>query len=116
MNILVSGATGFIGSALVLDLERLGHRVIRLSRSKPSAEDTIRWDPVSGVLDPSRLGGLDAVVHLAAESVGEGRWTPAKKRRIMDSRIDGTRLLAETIAGLPEPPGVGLCLGYQLLW
>src|SRR5215210_7176381 len=106
MYILVSGATGFIGSALVLDLERLGHRVIRLSRSKPSAEDTIRWDPVSGVLDPSRLGGLDAVVHLAAESVGEGRWTPAKKRRIMDSRREGTRLLAETIAGLPEPPGV----------
>jgi NAD dependent epimerase/dehydratase family enzyme len=75
MNVLVSGATGFIGSALVLELERLGHRVIRLSRSKPSAEDTIRWDPASGVLDPSRLGGLDAVAHLAAESVGEGRWT-----------------------------------------
>ena len=106
MNVLVSGATGFIGSALVLDLERLGHRVIRLSRSKPSAEDTIRWDPVSGVLDTSRLGGLDAVVHLAAESVGEGHWTSAKKRRIMDSRREGTRLLAETIAGLPEPPGV----------
>jgi len=106
MNVLVSGATGFIGSALVLDLERLGHRVIQLSRSKPSAEDTIRWDPLSGVLDPSRLGGLDAVVHLAAESVGEGRWTPAKKRRIMDSRREGTRLLAETIAALPKPPGV----------
>jgi uncharacterized protein len=106
MKVLVSGATGFIGSALVLELERLGHRVIRLSRSKPSAEDTIRWDPASGVLDPSRLGGLDAVAHLAAESVGDGRWTPAKKRRIMESRREGTRLLAETIAGLPEPPGV----------
>jgi len=106
MDVLVSGATGFIGSALVLELERLGHRVIRLSRSEPSAEDTIRWDPASGVLDPSRLGGLDAVVHLAAENVGDGRWTPAKKRRIMDSRREGTRLLAETIAGLPEPPGV----------
>jgi len=100
MNVLVSGATGFIGSALIPELEGLGHRVIRLSRSKPSAEDTIRWDPDSGVLDPSRLEGVDAVVHLAAESVGEGRWTPAKKRRIMDSRREGTRLLAETIAGL----------------
>src|SRR5215212_1416509 len=106
MNVLVSGATGFIGSALIPELEGLGHGVIRLSRSRPSAEDTIRWDPASGVLDPSRLRGLDAVVHLAAESVGEGRWTPAKKRRIMDSRREGTRLLAETIAGLSEPPGV----------
>jgi len=106
MKVLVSGATGFIGSALVMELERLGHRVIRLSRSKPSAEDTIRWDPISGVLDPSRLRGLDAVVHLAAESVGEGHWTPTKKRRIMDSRREGTRLLSETIAGLAEPPGV----------
>jgi NAD dependent epimerase/dehydratase family enzyme len=106
MNVLVSGATGFIGSALIPELEGLGHRVVRLSRSKPSAQDTIRWDPVSGVLDPSRLRGLDAVVHLAAENVGDGRWTPAKKRRIMDSRRKGTRLLAETIAGLPEPPGV----------
>lgn len=106
MNVLVSGATGFIGSALIPELEGLGHRVIRLSRSKPSAEDTIRWDPDSGDLDPSRLEEVDAVVHLAAESVGEGRWTPAKKRRIMDSRREGTRLLAETIAGLSEPPGV----------
>src|SRR5215212_7642579 len=106
MNVLVSGATGFIGSALTPELEGVGHRVIRLSRSEPSAEDTVRWDPDSGVLDPSRLGGVDAVVHLAAESVGEGHWTPAKKRRIMDSRREGTRLLAETIAGLPEPPGV----------
>src|ERR687896_1487383 len=103
MNVLVSGATGFIGSALVLDLERLGHRVIRLSRSKPSAEDTIRWDPASGALDPSRLEGIDAVVHLAGESIAEGRWTPEKKRRIMESRRRGTRLLAGTLANLPEP-------------
>jgi uncharacterized protein len=106
MNVLVSGATGNIGSALSSELERLGHRVIRLSRRKPSAGDTIRWDPASGVLDPSHLGALDAVVHLAGENVGDGRWTPAKKRRIMDSRRLGTRLLAETIASLPEPPGV----------
>jgi len=106
MNVLVSGATGFIGSTLVPELEGLGHQVIRLSRSEPSAQDTIRWDPDTGALDASRLEGLDAVVHLAAESVGEGHWTQAKKRRIMDSRRDGTRLLAETIAGLSEPPGV----------
>jgi uncharacterized protein len=106
MNVLVSGATGFIGSTLVPELEGLGHQVTRLSRSEPSSQDTIRWDPDAGALEASRLEGLDAVVHLAAESVGEGHWTQAKKRRIMDSRREGTRLLAETIAGLSEPPKV----------
>jgi NAD dependent epimerase/dehydratase family enzyme len=105
MNVLISGATGSIGSALIPELEAGGHRVVRLSRSR-SSEDTIRWDPASGTLDPSRLEGVDGVVHLAGENVGEGRWTPAKKRRIMDSRREGTRLLAEAIAGLPEPPEV----------
>ncbi len=105
MNVLISGATGSIGSALIPELEAGGHRVVRLSRSR-SSEHTIRWDPASGTLDPSRLEGVDAVVHLAGENVGEGRWTPTKKRRIMDSRREGTRLLAETIAGLPEPPEV----------
>ncbi len=106
MNVLISGATGLIGSALIPELEGGGHRVIRLSRSRSSAEDTIRWDPASGALDASRLGGIDAVVHLAGESIAEGRWTPQKKRRIMESRRQGTRLLAETLAGLSEPPEV----------
>ena len=106
MNVLISGATGLIGSALIPELEGGGHRVIRLSRSRSSAEDMIRWDPSSGVLDPSRLGGIDAVVHLAGESIAEGRWTPEKKRRIMESRREGTRLLAGTLAGLSEPPEV----------
>jgi uncharacterized protein (TIGR01777 family) len=106
MNVLISGATGLIGSALIPELEGGGHRVIRLSRSRSSAEDTIRWDPTSGALDPSRLGGIDAVVHLAGESIAEGRWTPEKKRRIMESRRVGTRLLAETLAGLSGPPEV----------
>jgi uncharacterized protein (TIGR01777 family) len=106
MDVLISGATGLIGSALIPELEGRGHRVIRLSRSKPSAEDTIRWDPASGALDPSRLEGIDAVVHLAGESIAEGRWTPEKKRRIMESRREGTRLLAGTLAGLSDPPQV----------
>ncbi len=106
MNVLISGATGLIGSALIPELEGGGHRVIRLSRSRSSAEDTIRWDSTSGALDPSRLGGIDAVVHLAGESIAEGRWTPEKKRRIMESRRMGTRLLAETLAGLSGPPEV----------
>ena len=109
MNVLVSGATGLIGTALTSELTDGGHRVLQLSRSQPSSEDTIRWDPDRGSLDASRLEGIDAVVHLAGEIIFSGptdRWTTEKKRRIMESRKKGTRLLAETIAGLPEPPKV----------
>ncbi len=105
MNVLISGATGLIGSALTAELKDGGHRVIPLSRSRTSG-DAIRWDPASGALDASRLEGIDAAVHLAGESIAEGRWTPEKKRRIMESRREGTRLLAETLAGLSGPPGV----------
>jgi uncharacterized protein len=105
MNVLISGATGLIGSALIPALETGGHWVIRLTRSPRSNED-VGWDPAAGEIDASHLEDLDAVVHLAGESIAEGRWTPQKKRRIMDSRTRGTRLLAETIADLFEPPKV----------
>src|ERR671916_1670384 len=105
MKVLISGATGLIGSALISELESGGHQTTRLTRSPASSGD-IGWDPSSGTIDASRLEGHDAVVHLAGESIGEGRWTPEKKRRILESRREGTRLLAETIAGLPEPPEV----------
>jgi uncharacterized protein len=104
MNVLISGATGMIGSALTRELERGGHRISRLTRS-PKGENDIRWDPDAGTIDGS-LEGHDAVVHLAGESIAEGRWTPSKKERIMQSRKKGTRLLAETIAALPTPPKV----------
>ncbi|MDQ4106594.1 MAG: TIGR01777 family oxidoreductase [Actinomycetota bacterium] len=106
MQVLVSGATGLLGSALTPELESRGHRMITLSRSKPDAEGVIRWDPSRGQLDASRLEGIDAVVHLAGESIAEGRWTPEKKRRILDSRRQGTRLLAESIAARSTPPRV----------
>ena len=105
MNVLISGATGMIGSALIPELEAGGHRITRLIRS-PEGDDDVRWDPATGEVDAPRLEGHDAAVHLAGESIGEGRWTPEKKKRIMESRKKGTRLLAETIANLPEPPGV----------
>ena len=104
MNVLISGATGMIGSALTRELERGGHRISRLTRS-PRGENDIRWDPDAGTID-GHLEGHDAVVHLAGESIAEGRWTPSKKERIMQSRKKGTRLLAETIAALPTPPKV----------
>jgi uncharacterized protein (TIGR01777 family) len=105
MRVLISGATGLIGEPLIPELERGGHRVIRLTRSPRSGED-IGWNPLAGEIDASRLEGTDAVVHLAGESIAEGRWTPQKKRRILESRQQGTRLLAEKVAGLPEPPEV----------
>ncbi len=105
MDVLVSGSTGLIGSALVPALEERGHRVRRLTRSGDSSENTVRWNPSADEIDAERLEGVDAVVHLAGENV-VGRWTDAKKARIRESRVRGTRLLAETLAGLPTPPGV----------
>jgi uncharacterized protein (TIGR01777 family) len=105
MKVLISGASGLIGSALIPELESGGHQITRLTRSPGSGSD-VGWNPEAGEIDASRLEGHDAVVHLAGESIGEGRWTPEKKRRIRESRTKGTRLLAETTAGLPEPPGV----------
>ena len=104
MNVLVSGGTGLIGSALIPELESGGHRVNRLTRKPRSGKD-IRWDPDAGKIEGD-LAGFDAVVHLGGESIAEGRWTSGKKRRILESRQKGTRLLAEKVAGLPEPPSV----------
>ncbi len=104
MNVLISGATGLIGSALVPELEAGGHTVTRLSRSSSGAK-TIRWDPSAGTIEGD-LEGTEAVVHLAGESIAQGRWTSEKKRRIVDSRVQGTRLLAESIAALSAPPKV----------
>ena len=104
MDVLMSGSTGLIGSALTPELEARGHRVKRLTRTARSEGD-IRWDPEGGVIEGD-LSGTDAVVHLAGESIAEGRWTKEKKRRILESRRKGTRLLAEKIAALSEPPSV----------
>ena len=105
MDVLVSGATGLLGSALVPVLRNEGHRVRRLTRSGDSSEDTVRWDPSAGTIDAAGLEGVNAVVHLAGENI-MGRWTDAKKARIRDSRVQGTGLLAETLAGLSTPPEV----------
>lgn len=104
MKILVTGASGLVGSALVPLLAGGGHEVARLGRSTPGPGD-IRWDPDAGVLDAAALEGFDGVIHLAGENIA-GRWNAARKRRIKDSRVRGTRLLAETLAGLERPPRV----------
>ena len=105
-NVLVSGAGGLIGSQLGPLLTGGGHRVAALSRSPGEGE--FGWDPVGGQIEGGALDGVDAVVHLAGETI-QGRWTDAKKRRIRDSRANGTRLLCEALAKRPAPPEALVC-------
>lgn len=106
LNILVTGASGLIGRALTAFLSTGGHKVIPLIRSSPKAGvGQAIWNPASGKIDLSHAGPIDAVVHLAGETVAQ-RWTPAAKARIRESRACGTRLLCEALAALPQPPRV----------
>jgi hypothetical protein len=106
LKILISGSSGLIGSNLVPFLTTAGHRVLRLVRRKPVNSEEVFWDPDLGILDVSGLNGIDAVIHLAGENIGEGRWSDEKKERIITSRINGTRLLVDTISKLAAPPKV----------
>ena len=116
MKVLISGSTGLIGSALISALTNAGHDVVRLVRSAPKSDGSeVYWDPESERIDTVGLEGMDAVVHLAGENVGSGRWTRNKKARIFDSRVKGTRLLCESLANLNHPPQVLVCasaIGY----
>ena len=109
----ITGASGLIGTALGRRLRERGHAVVDFVRRQPNA-DEIRWDPQAGLLDPSQLDGLDAVVHLAGAGIGSRRWTDAYKRRIRDSRVLGTHLLADAIAasGGPRILLSGSAVGY----
>jgi len=102
MRIAVTGATGLIGKALVPALEHAGHSVIRLVRKAPVRPLDVQWNPARGELDALALGPIEAAIHLAGENVGDGRWSAARKRRIKDSRVDGTRTLVRALATLSE--------------
>jgi uncharacterized protein len=104
MRILISGASGLIGRALTERLRSAGDTVQTLVRRTPE-EGEIAWDPDAGKLDISRLDGLDAVVHLAGKPI-DSRWTEANKKAIRDSRVRGTKMLAEAVSRLPTRPKV----------
>ncbi len=105
LSVAVSGSSGLVGSALVRSLEHDGHRVVRLVRRESAAgRDEVRWDPASRTIDADGLEGLDCVVHLAGENIAARRWSSRQKDRIRRSRVDGTRLIAQTLAGLARPP------------
>ena len=116
MRILITGSSGLIGASLASDLARAGDEVVRLVRTPQSpGSKEVFWDPALGRIDREGLADLDAVVHLAGESIAKGRWTKAKKRRIQESRIEGTRLLSDTLSKLDHPPRVLICasaVGY----
>lgn len=101
MRILVTGASGFVGSALSAHLTSAGHTVIPLRRNKTAGGPW--WNPDASAIDLSVAGRIDAVVHLAGENIAS-RWTPEKKRRIYESRVHGTRLLSEALAKLTPRP------------
>ncbi|MGA8492540.1 MAG: TIGR01777 family oxidoreductase [Terriglobales bacterium] len=103
-RILVSGSSGLIGAALIPSLKSSGYEIACLLRGTASGKEQIQWDPTRP-LTPETVSGFDAVVHLAGESI-VGRWTEAKKRRIRDSRVQGTRNLAEALARAPQRPRV----------
>lgn len=107
MDIALSGSTGMIGQAVHRALEADGHTVVRLVRPQTHAPG-ILWDPPAGKIDVAALEGVEAVIHLAGESIA-GLWTPSKKRRIRESRVQGTALLATSLRRLTRPPATFIC-------
>lgn len=114
MRIAITGSSGFIGSALKASLEADGHDVLRVVRAG-GWSGTTQWDVERGEIDPAAFEGLDGVVHLAGEGIGDKRWTDDQKRKILESRTKGTALLCEALASLNEKPPVlvsGSAIGF----
>ncbi len=103
MKILLTGASGLIGSALTASLSANGHDVKRLLRSRHAGGEAC-WNPEEGTIDLSDCKKIDVVIHLAGDSIAEGRWSKTKKARILNSRVKGTQLLATALAKLEERP------------
>ena len=117
VEVLVTGASGFIGGALVTALCAAGHRPVAAVRGRavPAGVDGIEWNPAAGTIDAPALEGIGGVVHLAGAGIGDRRWTAARRQLVIDSRTRSTKLLASTLVKLDKPPGVfvsGSAVGY----
>jgi uncharacterized protein len=115
LDILISGASGLIGSSLVPFLTTGGHRVFRLVRKPPQGDEEIFWNPDSGKIGFEGIDGFDAVIHLAGENIGKDWWTGAKKEKIVSSRVNGTRTIVNSVLKLNKPPKAFLsasAIGY----
>ncbi len=116
LTVMISGASGVVGTALTPFLTTGGHRMIPLVRRPPTVDgNEVFWNPESRRLDPADLRNVDVVIHLAGENIGRGSWTKQKKQKIIQSRRQGTGLLAKTMAGLDTPPRLLICasaVGY----
>jgi len=106
MQVLMTGSSGLIGTTLRSFLGGGGHRVRQLLRTASASDDTTSWNPAEGTFAAGAFDGIDAVVHLAGESIASGRWTAARKARIRESRVTGTRQVCEELARHDTPPKV----------
>ena len=116
LTVAMTGASGLVGTELSGLLRSLGHSVVPITRkSSGSNGDAIVWDPARGVLNPRQLESVNAIMHLAGENIAAGRWTAALKERIRKSRVEGTRALVQSLAGLQHRPQTLVCasaIGY----
>src|SRR2546425_2388954 len=99
MKVAITGSSGLVGSALVSSLLGAGHQVVRIKRPT-------QWNPETRTVNVSAFLSADAIVHLAGENIAGGRWTARRKQRILDSRVQGTKLIAETVSRMNPPPKV----------
>ena len=109
-TIAISGKSGLVGSALARSLSLTGRRILNVTRDTTARSiNDVVWSPNSGIVNPGRLEGTDAFVHLAGENIATGRWNDTKKRRIRNSRVIGTNVIASTLARLERKPPVLVC-------
>jgi len=114
MKVAITGSSGLIGTALRDALRTRGDEIVRIVRANAQPGEVL-WDLDAGTIDAAGLEGVDAVVHLAGEGIGEAKWSAEQKQKILDSRTLGTALLAETLAGLATKPSVlvsGSAMGF----